>query len=106
MPKTRAVRKGESLDFSFDRGDESIEDFVCTLNVLQYPGDTPAISRVITPVNNIWSGIITSTETDGLTSDITTNQWWAVGVLTKAADDEEEQIAQNTVRFDLKEKWA
>ena len=108
MSKIRVVRIGESLPFTFDRGGESIEGWICTLNVLQFPGDTPKISRVI-PSNvcdKNWPGFLTSTETNELIEEINHNLWMAIGVLTKSSTDEEEQIAQGTVRFSLTEEWA
>ena len=112
MAKIRAVKKGESLDFSFDRGGESLDGFICTLKVMQFKGDTPIISRVIeistdeTTGNQVWAGFITSTEMDTLDNSTNSNTWWAIGLLTNATTDEEEQISQGSVRFKLGAAWA
>ena len=114
MSKTRVLRKGESLPFSFDRGEESTDGYICTLNVKQFPGDVASISRVIAlSTNSItgkqeWAGFITSTESDALINSTSPNAnlWWAIGVLTKSTTDEEEQIAQGSVRFSLTQAWA
>jgi len=114
MSKIRVLRKGESLNFAFDRGGESTDDYVCTLNVLQFPGDTPAISRVIALSTNTttgeseWAGFITSTESDALVNSTSPNAnlWWAIGNLVNATTGEEEQIAQGSVRFSLTQAWA
>ena len=106
MAGIRDVRKGGSLPFSFDRGDESISGWVCTIKVLQFKGDTPAISRVITPTDDAWSGFLTSSETDALTNSTKSTLWWLVAILTNATTDEEEQVAPGSVRFNLVTSWA
>lgn len=98
------VRKGESLDFTFDRDGKTIVDWICTINVRKYPGDASLITRVIPPDNNSrdnpqFKGFLTSTETDGLA----TGTYRLVGILTNASTDEEEQ--QN-IRFNVTEKWS
>lgn len=102
MTATTIIRQGESLPFQFDRGDESIEDWTCTIEVKQYPSDTAVISRVITPTGSVWEGFLTSTETNTLT---TSTQYRIVGVLTNSTTDEEEQITYG-VRFFVTESWA
>ncbi len=111
MAKIRSVKKGESLDFSFDRGGEPLTGFICTLTVLQFKGATPIISRVI-PISldvktgmNVWSGFITSTEMDTLNNSPNSNTWWAVGIIADAATLEEEQISPGSVRFKLGAGW-
>ena len=66
MTKISVVRQGESLPFTFDRGDESIEGWVCTMQVRKFPGDAAAISRVIPPEGGVWPGFLTEPETSGL----------------------------------------
>ena len=105
MAKTRVVRKGGSLPFQFDRGGESISGWICTINVKQLPTDVASISRVITPTNNVWSGFLTSTETDALSNATGNSLWWLVGILTNASTGEEEQIASGSVRFNLTQSW-
>ncbi len=106
MAGIRIVRQGGSLPFSFDRGELSISGWVCTIKVLQFKGDSPAISRVITPTNNVWSGFLTSTETEALVNSTKSSLWWLVAILTDSSTDEEEQIASPSVRFNLVAAWA
>jgi len=106
MSKILAVRQGESLPFSFDRGENSIDGFVCTINVKQFPEDVATISRVITPTEGVWSGLLTSAEIDTLVNIAGHNLWWLIAVLTSASTDEEEQIATGSVRFSLVPEWA
>ncbi len=111
MSKIRTLRRGESLPFSFDRGGESTDGFICTLNVAQFPGDTPTISRVIPLSTNSdtgnaeWSGLITSAESDTLTNNVDSSLWWAIGILSNTTTGEEEQIAQGSVRFNVSRTW-
>lgn len=106
MAGIRVVRKGGSLPFSFDRGDESIDGWVCTIKVLQFKGDSPAINRVITPTKSVWSGFLTSAETDALTNSTKSSLWFVIAILTNSSTNEEEQIATPSVRFNLVTTWA
>lgn len=94
------IRKSGSVPFVFDRGDESIEGWVCTIKVKQFDDDTALISRVITPADGVWSGFLTSTETAALTAGIT---YRLFGILTNATTDEAEQVE---TRFSLTASWA
>lgn len=94
------IRKSGSVPFIFDRGDASIEGWVCTIKVKQFDSDTALISRVITPTNGQWFGILTSTETAALTSGIT---YRLFGILTNVSTGEEEQVE---TRFSLTASWA
>lgn len=95
------IRKGESLPFVFDRGGESIDGWICTIEVKNFPGDTALISRVITADGNTWPGFLTSTETALL--DV--GNYRLIGVLTNATTDQEEQITETT-RFNVTDSWA
>ena len=94
----QTVRKGRSLPFVFDRAGASISGFICTIEVKQFPGDVSAISRVITPTNNKWTGFLTSTETAALDP---IGEWMLIGVITNATDDKEETPI---IRFSLAEE--
>lgn len=97
------VRKGESFPFSFDlvggSDDNSIDDWVCTIEVKKFPGDTASISRVITPTGSVWSGFLTQAETSALAI----GTYRLIGVLTNSTTDEEQQIP---VRFNITDTWA
>lgn len=93
------VRQGESFDFSFGLDGESITDWVCTIEVKKFPGDTASISRVITPTGSVWSGFLTQAETSALAI----GTYRLIGVLTNSTMDEEQQIP---VRFNITDTWA
>lgn len=99
MAKTQVVREGESLPFVFDRGDESIEGWVCTIEVKKFPGDTSSLTRVIPAVGNSWPGFLTSAETSGLAI----GTYRLIGVLTNTTTGEEEQVP---LRFNITDSWA
>lgn len=94
MAKIRVIQLGESLPFVFDRSGESIDGFVCTITVKQFPKDTASISRVIPPdiVRKEWPGFLTETET----SSLGTGLWILNANLVSVTTDQEEAIP---VRF-------
>ena len=93
------IKKGESLPFTFDRDGADLTGWICTINVLQHPADTPAISRVVAATNDQWTGFLTSTETAALDP---IGLWRLTGVLTNATTGEKESVP---VRFNLAEAW-
>ncbi len=96
------VRKGESLDFVFDRGGDSIAGWICTIEVKTFPADTSVISpRVIAPIDGKWPGFLTSTETDTLEI----GDYRLIGKLTNATTDEEEQQTELN-RVNVTDAWA
>lgn len=98
--KPTGIQKGSSIPFVFDRDGLSIDGWICTISVKQFPGDVAIINRTITPTGCAWSGFLTSTETDTLDEG---KQYFIIGVLTHAANDEEEKPP---VKFYLGKKWA
>lgn len=105
MAKIKVIRQGESLPFVFDRGGESIDGYVCTIFVKQFPADTASITRVIASSTNSktgfgqWEGFLTQTETAALTEGL----WIINAKLLKSSTDEEEAIP---VRFQITVTWA
>ncbi len=95
----RVVRQGGSVPFTFDRGDESISGWICTIHVKEFKDDSSQITRVIAEDAGEWDGFITSTETDALALVM----YRLIGVLTNASTGEEEQVI---LRFNLIQKWA
>lgn len=95
------IQKGESLPFVFDRSGKSIDGWICTLVVKQFPGDTALISRVIPPQASTWPGFLTSTETSTILTAL--GQYRAIGLLVNASTGEQEQVP---VRFHLTQAWA
>ena len=101
MTGFRIVRQGESIPFIFDRDGESIDGWVCTINVKQYPTDTSEITRVILPDTacNQWEGLLTSADVATLSQ----KDYRLVGVLTNTTTGEEEQPV---IRFRVTAGWA
>jgi len=105
VAKITVIRQGESLPFVFDRSGESLDDFVCTINVKQFPADAASISRVIEVSTDpatgdaVWSGFLTSTETSALNTGL----WYITAILVNSTDDEEEAVP---VRFQITVAWA
>lgn len=95
------ISQGESVPFLFDRGGQSIEDWICTIEVKKLPSDVASITRVITPVDGAWPGFLTSTETSALALGL----FRLNGILTNPTTDEEEQVTQTT-RFKVGDNWA
>ena len=101
MAKITVIRQGESLDFVFDRSGEDITNWICTINVKEFPDDDSSITRVIPEDEdaNSWDGFLTQTET----STLAVGLWWIIGILTNSVTDEEEQVP---VRFNVTKAWA
>lgn len=99
MGSILVIKQGESFDFEFDRGTESIDGWVCTIFLKKFPADTTILERVITPVNEKWTGFLTQDET----KDLDISHYTLIGKLTNATTDEEEQ---DTRRFNVAKVWA
>lgn len=75
------VQQGETYHFTFEiSGDDTLS---CSISVLQYPGDTAAITRTITSVDGEFEGVLTSAETAAL--DV--GQWFIHARLTDSDED-------------------
>lgn len=58
------IRQGETFDFTFTiSGDTSLTG---TFDVLQYPGDTPTVTRALTKSGDEFTGTLTAAETASL----------------------------------------
>jgi len=105
MPnKLQVIQQGESLPFSFDRGGESLDDYICTIFVKEFPNGSVLITRVIPLGENelgeaAWVGFLTSTETAALAVSL----FYLTGKLTNSLTDEEEQVP---IRFKVSKVWA
>ena len=107
--KIEIIRKGESLPFIFDRMGESIEDWICTIEVKKFPSDPASISRVIEPTDqggglrrkapSVWADILTSRET----STLNIGTYRLIGILANATTDEKERVF---LRFHVTDSWA
>jgi len=98
MSAITVIRQGGSLPFIFDRDGEDITNFVCLIEVKQFPSDTAIISRIIEPVGNEWPGFLTSTETAALAEGL----YWLIAKITNSITDEERQIPE---RFNVTTAW-
>jgi len=76
------VEQGATFSFEFSlSGDPA--GLTTTMNVMQYPGDTPAITRALTLTDGKFKGTLTSAETDALAI----GQWF---IHTSAVDSDED----------------
>jgi hypothetical protein len=74
-----SIRQGETFGFETGLSGTDTEAFTNTLNVMQYPGDTPAITRTITDEIDT----LTSAETAALA----VGQWF---IYIKSSDSDED----------------
>lgn len=95
------VRKGTSFDFVFDRGGLSLDGWILTINVRQFPSDSAFVSRVIAADGTTWPGFLTPAETTALTSGTT---YRLTGVQNNASTGEEQQVV-DTIRFNVSDAW-
>ena len=102
MSKLAIVQVGESLPFSFDRGDETTDGFICTISVKQRPSDTATISRVV-PLdsNGKWSGFLTSAEMTTIGA-VGISLWYLTAALVNATTGEKEELPE---RFSISTSW-
>lgn len=81
------IEQGETYDFEFEiSGDAS--GFTSTMNVMQYPGDTPAITRALTQDGDKFKGTLTSAETLALA----VGQWFIHATTADSDEDLREPI--------------
>lgn len=59
------VQQGQTYKFTFSLSGD-LNGITPTMRILQYPGDTPTITRVLTQVDNEFTGTLTSAETASL----------------------------------------
>lgn len=93
-------QQGESINFKFDRGGESITGFVCTVKLKQFPDDTATVDREITgdSATESFSDFLTATET----ADLDIGLWWLIGTLVNATSDIQEEIPR---RLNITKSW-
>jgi hypothetical protein len=76
-----SVQQGATYAFSFTvDGDPTLD---CNIAVMQYPGDTPAVSRAIALTNSAFAGALTSAET----ASLGVGQWFIHVRLTDTDED-------------------
>ena len=101
VAKITVIQQGEQLPFIFDRDGESIDGWVCTIEVHEFPGDSVGFTaRIIPPGPSgiAWPGFLTNAETVLLT----TRLYRLVGVLVNASTGQQEYP---DVRFNVTEAW-
>ncbi len=103
MNKLLRVQQGESVPFKFDRDGGVIDTFVCTVFLVQRPGDVDLLTgtgRVIPPRNRDRSfpGFLTNTETGPLAVGL----YYLIAALVSVSTNELEEIQ---ARVDVTEKW-
>lgn len=64
MPNS--IRQGETFDFDTDITGSNESGFAVNIAVMQYPGDTPSISRALSYISGSFKGTLTSAETAAL----------------------------------------
>ncbi len=77
------IRQGATFDFESGLTGSNIDGFTVTMDVMQYPGDTPAVTRALTLKDEKYKGSLTSAETTLLA----VGQWF---IHIKAVDSDED----------------
>ncbi len=103
MNKLLRVQQGESLPFKFDRDGGTIAGWVCTISLVNRPGDTDLLTgsgRVIAPRDSDRSfpGFLTNTETAPLGIKL----FYLIASLVNLTTNELEEIQ---ARVDVTQKW-
>lgn len=94
MPNS--IRQGATFDFSADLDGTSESGFTVNIAVMQYPGDSPSISRAITYTDSSFKGSLTSAETAALAI----GRWY---IHVKAADSDED--LREPIPLDITKGW-
>ena len=89
-----SIEQGESFNFSFAVTGE--EGMTMQINVMQYPQDTPAITKTLTASDGAYPGVLTSAETAALA----VGQWFIHG---HASDDDED--VREPIKFYVEQGW-
>lgn len=102
MSSIPIIRIGGSLPFKFDRTGLDTDQWTLEIFVRQYPTSANLITpRTIVPLNNLWEGYLTSTETSTMTVTSKSPNY-LIGVLENPATDEKQQIV---LRFHVAPPW-
>ena len=77
------IQQGETYTFDFELSGEDLDGMTATMDVLQYPGKTPTITRaLVLTQSNKFVGTLTSADT----ASLSVGQWW---IHAKAVDADE-----------------
>ncbi len=80
------IEQGETYTFATDLTGDDADGFTVTMRLLQYPGDTPTITRSLALEDGEYTGALTSAETISL--DI--GQWF----IHISSDDPDEDVRE------------
>lgn len=94
MPNS--IRQGATFDFNVDLDGTSESGFTVNIAVMQYPGDTPSISRSITYTNNSFKASLTSAETAALS----VGRWY---IHVRSSDSDED--LREPIPLDISKGW-
>ncbi len=106
MANQTLLLKGESMPFVFDRSGESIDGWICNIQIKKFPtdgsNDYNFVPRLVEPDTSEenWPGILTSADIVALTAN---GPFRLVGLLTSALTGEQEQVP---LRFHVAQSWA
>lgn len=102
------IRDGGDLPFVFDRDGESVEGYVCTVTVKQFPEidlSTIIPDFVVPAVGNEWPGELTPGQTQLLRASsltVTTSPFYLTARITNATTNESREVPE---RFQLATSW-
>ena len=82
------IQQGETFTFDFQISGDDLDGLSANMTVMQYPGDTPAITKALTLNDGKFTGTLTSAETAAL--DV--GQWFIHNQTTDADEDVREMI--------------
>lgn len=83
-----SVRQGHTFEFDFGISGSDVEAFATTFSVMQYPSDTPAITRGMDYYEGKFIGTLTALET----TDLAVGQWFIYPNAVDADEDLGEPI--------------
>ena len=90
------IEQGETFTFLFEVSDNLYTGLTAEANVLQYPGETPAITKSLTLTTDGFSGTLTSAETAGLA----VGEWYIHARATDADED-----LRNPIKLYVSKGW-
>ncbi len=105
MSKGVLLDAGESLPFSFDRGENSIAGWTCTIFIKQKRSDADDAfisPRVIPPLNGSWPGFITQSESASLPAS---DDYYFLGAKLENVSTDEEEVIREQSRFKINNAW-
>lgn len=94
------IEQGGTFEFDFTLSGDQVEGFAPVFSLMQYPGDTPAISaRAMTADTDDakrWLGVLTAADT----ANLAVGRWW----IHITASDTDENLRKR-LYVDIGESW-